>query len=352
VTLAVLLLPLDPTAAAPPPAGVRTVPVRVVVSAGGASEEVLVNAPVRLPAAKGQTRPVGQPLRIVKAGRHLATVSSLELEPGVDPSVALSFVVLAGSATTTFMLTAAPIAVGATNPWASATASLSATDNNSDGVTLTGLQAGGHAYDARYNSGATVWTGLLGSLSAGAGGTPSATDQRPASGWEQIPATVTDIDAQWRFSLTAFDSASGSATFNVALAGLAASIAATAGTPQAAPIGLLFAQALEATVTDALGLPVVGETVTFTAPAAGASGTFPAGNTAVTDGSGRASVPFTANAIAGAYAVTANVAPPLTPEASFALANLETIPVAGGPALALLAVLVLLLGLLVLRRVG
>ena len=103
--------------------------------------------------------------------------------------------------------------------------------------------------------------------------------------------------------------------------GAAASIAATAGTPQSTTIGTPFATALQATVVDASNNPVSGVTVTFAAPGSGASGTFPSGPTAtaVTNASGVATGPaLTANGVAGSYALTATVTGVAT-GASFAL---------------------------------
>ena len=54
----------------------------------------------------------------------------------------------------------------------------------------------------------------------------------------------------------------------------AASIAASAGTPQSATVNSAFAAALQATVEDAGGNLLSGVTVTFTAPVSGASATF------------------------------------------------------------------------------
>jgi len=104
--------------------------------------------------------------------------------------------------------------------------------------------------------------------------------------------------------------------------GGAASIAATGGTPQSAQINTAFAAPLSVTVKDAGNNPVANVTVTFTAPASGASGTFAGGvNTAKTNASGVATSPvFTANAVAGAYAVNAAVAGVAAP-AVFQLTN-------------------------------
>ncbi len=108
-------------------------------------------------------------------------------------------------------------------------------------------------------------------------------------------------------------------------------ITATAGTPQSATVGTVFATALQATVRDASNNPVSGATVTFTAPGSGASGTFNGSSTVTTNSSGVATAPtFTANSVAGSYTVTASVSGITTP-ASFSLTNTAT--VSGGGAL-------------------
>ncbi len=105
------------------------------------------------------------------------------------------------------------------------------------------------------------------------------------------------------------------------------SIAATAGTPQSAVVGTAFAKKLAATVLDGGGNPVAGVTVTFHAPASGASGTFAGGvNTAVTGAQGTAtSRVFTANSTVGSYTVTAT-AGALTTSPGFALTNKASAP--------------------------
>src|SRR6185437_4970782 len=74
----------------------------------------------------------------------------------------------------------------------------------------------------------------------------------------------------------------------------ATSVSAVAGAPQTALLGAAFGTTLQAQVKDAGGNPLSGVTVTFTAPASGASGTFAGGATtatAVTNGSGIAISP-------------------------------------------------------------
>jgi hypothetical protein len=101
--------------------------------------------------------------------------------------------------------------------------------------------------------------------------------------------------------------ATGSASFSLTnTAGAAANLAATSGGGQSAAVGTAFANPLVATVTDSGGNGVMGASVTFTAPAVGASGLFADGgtpavtDTETTDASGKAtSTVFTANATAG-----------------------------------------------------
>jgi hypothetical protein len=75
------------------------------------------------------------------------------------------------------------------------------------------------------------------------------------------------------------------------------------------------------------GTPAAGVLVTFTVPPTGASGSFAGGiNTATTDASGMATSPaFIANAIVGAYAVTAAISGVSAP-ASFSLTNTTGAP--------------------------
>jgi hypothetical protein len=90
-------------------------------------------------------------------------------------------------------------------------------------------------------------------------------------------------------------------------------------TPQAATVGEPFANALEVLVTDVNGDPVPDVTVTFAAPASGASAVL-SSETATTDATGRASVTATANTVAGSYVVNASVEGVDIP-ASFNLTN-------------------------------
>ncbi len=117
----------------------------------------------------------------------------------------------------------------------------------------------------------------------------------------------------------------------------------TAGNGQSATVNTAFANALQATATDADGDSVAGATITFTAPDSGAGATFADGTTtasATTDVNGLATSPaLRANATAGAYTVTAS-ADFASTEATFDLTNTAVIaPTATTPTTTIRAVL-------------
>ena len=107
--------------------------------------------------------------------------------------------------------------------------------------------------------------------------------------------------------------------------GPAANIYAFGVTPQRTPPFFDFWLPLQAVVLDSIGSPVNNATVTFSAPASGASGIFSDSGTftttAVTAESGVATAAtFTANGLEGSYTVTATVGGVVTP-ADLLLAN-------------------------------
>ncbi|HXQ36435.1 MAG TPA: hypothetical protein VN843_20650, partial [Anaerolineales bacterium] len=104
-----------------------------------------------------------------------------------------------------------------------------------------------------------------------------------------------------------------------------AKISIISGTDQSTPPQSQFSQSLKVTVQNYLQQPLVGLTVTFTAPAGGASGTFANTltnvSTAVTDANGIATASaFSANSIFGNYIVKATVSG-LADSADFQLSN-------------------------------
>lgn len=97
-------------------------------------------------------------------------------------------------------------------------------------------------------------------------------------------------------------------------------LAVSSGSGQTANVGQAFAAPLVAQLTENFAAsPLPGATITFTAPASGASATLSA-TTVTTDSEGLASVTATANSATGAYNVSASTSGP-TETASFALNN-------------------------------
>lgn len=151
-----------------------------------------------------------------------------------DPVVSLSFSVTAGAVDTTFQITSALLSFPAmTGSEGRASGQIGATDLGGDGVTLTG-QFGGHMLTTRYNGlvpGGTTFADLFAGplASAEAFGSVSILEESPATGFTPIPGTVTDISMQYFFTLSAGDTASGTATFVVLPAPGAAAVLGLAG---------------------------------------------------------------------------------------------------------------------------
>ena len=169
-------------------------------------------------------------------------------------------------------------------------------------VTFTAPSTGASAKFA--SSGTNIETDVTNSNGLATSSTLTANS---TTGTFTVNATVAGVAAPAAFSLTNSTSSSPAA------------VIATGGTPQRAAISSSFSAKLVATVVDAAGIPLSGVSVTFAAPASGASGSFPGGATVTTDTNGNATAAFTANSTAGTYTVTAT-AGSLTP-ANFALMN-------------------------------
>jgi hypothetical protein len=157
-------------------------------------------------------------------------------------------------------------------------------------------------------------------------GGASETDVTDASGMATSSAfTANATTGPYTVTASAIGAAATASFSLTNVAGAAATITATGGTPQNAPVHVAFVAPLTVSVTDSDSNPVTGATVTFTVrPVSGASGTFAnstATDTETTDEFGTAtSSTLTANATTGTYAVTASlgVLPPVT----FSLTNI------------------------------
>jgi hypothetical protein len=153
----------------------------------------------------------------------------------------------------------------------------------------------------------------------GASATLSAATVTIANGQAAVTATAdTTSGAYTVTALTAgATTAAGFALTNAP--GSAATVAVVSGSGQTAAVATAFADPMVVVVEDAHGNPVPGVSVSFAAPASGASATL-SGSPAVTGADGQAGVTATAGTIVGSYTLTASVAGVTTP-ASFALTN-------------------------------
>jgi hypothetical protein len=219
----------------------------------------------------------------------------------------------------------------------------SATANTAFGTALQALVKDGSDNPL---SGVTVTFTAPGSGAGGSfpGGQSTATALTNGSGIATAPVfTANTIAGTYLISASVSGVVTGANFSLTNLAGPAASVAPSVGSPQTATINTAFSAVLQALVKDASNNPVSGVTVTFTAPGSGAGGSFAGGQpvaTAVTNGSGIATAPvFTANTIAGPYLISASVAGVPT-GTTFSLTNLagpaaSVAPSVGSPQTAL-----------------
>ena len=161
---------------------------------------------------------VSDPIDIISGSVVLGTVDMVSALYKSDPFVALSVAVTAGASDTTFTISSATVAFDAiTNPDAYAVASLTVIDNNGNGAALTGLYPGGKAYQTTYanGGGAATWASLTGSFAASANRTKTFADAYPADNSVPIVDTLYNIQSQYYFQLSAYDSATGTSHFEI-----------------------------------------------------------------------------------------------------------------------------------------
>ena len=142
-------------------------------------------------------------------GSPIATLDSFSVGYKVDPLVSISFTATAGSSDTTFLISSALLTFPTlVDPQGHADASITLTDTRKDGATLTG-ELSGDVFQGRYNAG-TVFAGLLGDTSVAGG---SATVSEAID--QIISESVSSIQCQFGFTLSAHDQVSGVGQFEV-----------------------------------------------------------------------------------------------------------------------------------------
>jgi hypothetical protein len=150
------------------------------------------------------------------SGNCIATICQADSAIEPDPVVNLHFDVQAGSSDTTFTIRSAVVSFPAlTNPEGVASSSLTLNDIDGNGATLTGLESGGNVYKTIYN-GSVSCTCLNSSYSVTNPYDGQVESNRdPISGMSIMPDTITSIQSEYQFTLSANDQASGTGTFDV-----------------------------------------------------------------------------------------------------------------------------------------
>ncbi len=153
-------------------------------------------------------------------------IENLKLTLKADPEVGIEFGVRAGGTATTYAILSEVVSFDPmVNPAAYASAGVTLTDRITvPGATITGLFPEGKTHQARYN-GSSVFANLVNGFAIPSGTLTN--DEAKGSEFSVIPIndTLTSIESEFYFRLTARDSASGTSTFVV--------------TPEPATIGLL-----------------------------------------------------------------------------------------------------------------
>lgn len=143
-------------------------------------------------------------------------IESLKFTTNLDPDAGTDFGVRAGSSTTTFnIFSDVEVFTPMTNPDAYASAGISLTDRagSTPGATITGLFADGKINQAMYN-GTTAFAYLVDTFSV-TGNTLTHNESKPLSGSEVLNDTLTSIESDFSFTLTAKDAAAGTSDFSV-----------------------------------------------------------------------------------------------------------------------------------------
>jgi len=145
---------------------------------------------------------------------RLATLQGLSIQSDYEPYINLRFSVEASGTDTTFDINSAVVSFDPLlNPQAYASAGVTLT-SDSDGATITGLFPGGKNYQARYN-GTSVYANLVDGFAISGNKTLTNSDRQPASGYGPISGTLSSIQSEFNFTLSALDQASGTSRFEV-----------------------------------------------------------------------------------------------------------------------------------------
>jgi len=142
-------------------------------------------------------------------------IESLSLTLQDDPEVGIEFGIRAGNSATTYSIVSDVVSFDPlVNPAAYASAGVTLTDRTPSGATLKGLFEGGKTHQARYN-GSSVFANLVDGFTISGGTLTKNEDKGNEFSTITITDTVSSIESQFYFTLSAKDSASGTSNFVV-----------------------------------------------------------------------------------------------------------------------------------------
>lgn len=150
-------------------------------------------------------------------GTKLGYLNNLVCSMDHDPFLNLNFSVTAVGTANFFFDTGELVFPVINEPAGFATAAATITANET-AATLTGLFAGGKAYEATYNGG-TVFADLISTFGTPPFSSNTQNERVPpppgSSDFTPIPVPVSSMRAQWSFQLTDGDQASGTSRFQI-----------------------------------------------------------------------------------------------------------------------------------------
>ena len=139
------------------------------------------------------------------------SIDSLKLTVNSDPEVDIEFGFKNGGSPLAYKILSDVVSFDPiVDPTADASAGVTLTDRAAPGATITGLFDGGKTFQATYND-SSVFANLVNGFSI-TGGTKTASEDTPN---QVINDTLTDIESEFYFQLSANDAASGTSTFEV-----------------------------------------------------------------------------------------------------------------------------------------
>ncbi len=134
-----------------------------------------------------------------------------------DPVLAGGFSVMAGAVDTTFTITIGSLGFSTINsPLARASGGMTVTDGDGNGASVAGLMPGGTMYYTSYNFGTPFASLIAGPLvEPDAWGSETDSDEYPAGAGNFIALGVPAFEmfAEWKFTVSANDSAAGTGVF-------------------------------------------------------------------------------------------------------------------------------------------